>query len=314
MKAVTLCEVYATSGEDRQRCGHDYIVAVSKELAKSHDLNNVLEIVVERPSNGDQPALRVSASLRVDSNLETLATREYSKIRMDQTLRTALGLPFTRDSIKAKLDLQIFPLQTNKLKWLKQRLLNILGVKYIYARVEKPDPTDIEKNICRISKDALAIIGTDEGRRVVILACRRESESHVPCPTEIAIRAFDLKQTHRSEPDSHDKEGWGARYVNFSKLLGVSPDLSPIYLDEHARAALGVVPGQAVRVRRDLIDLYKSQAFEFAVVMGLSAPAGKLLPEAFQKNDFWVWAIVSIILSMIFALLIVAVRLRSRVR
>lgn len=315
--------ILATTSEDRKKFPSDFVLVLPQELADAYELHADERVVIGRQL--DQPDLRmlyVAASLRIDTVAPPKAETASNRcIRMDQTLRTALGYQYTDKDVKednARLVFSPLPwVQKNKLK---RRFLRFLGVKYTFARVEKPHPTDIEKGLCRISKDTLSIIGTDEGRKIVVESCFAPSGSDTKefQNTEHAIRAFDLGKDIRDqraiEKTKGAEERWQARYINAEGLLGVTPDISPIYLDKAARDALGGVrPGDAVRVRRDFVDLYKSQAFEFGVVTALSAPIGRLLPDAWRADRFITWLAVTLLLSATIALLLVWVRLRARV-
>jgi hypothetical protein len=318
--------VLGTDNDDRDRFPNDFVLVVDPEVARAAQLGATDGVVIERMVDAaTRKVLRVSASLRIDAALSPRSpTRDGHapsgpQVRMDQTLRTALGIPYAEGAVKGPLSgISLARLPIDKRSRWKAWWLRLLGVKYAFARVEKPYPTDIEKGICRISKDTLSIIGTDEGRRVVVVACRRNADQPDVFETsEYATRAYDLSKDMREARAARTPEevalGWRARYVDAPRLLGVNPDLSPIYLDQHARDALGVNPGDAVRVRRDFVDLYMSQAFEFGVVTGLSAPVGRLLPDEWRANSFGLWLVLSLLLSGTIALGVVVVRLRARV-
>lgn len=316
MRAPTPFIVRGTRDEDRSRSPSDFAVVIGSRMATTLGVESAPAVFVEvlRPGPVGNP--RIGATLLTDPRLddEKLAT-----IRMDQTLRTALGIVHTDADIKASdLPLRLSRLDLSPRQrrhaWLLDR---VFGVRHVLARVEKPHPNDIEKDICRLSKDTLAMLGTDEGRRVVVSACRPDAQGVLE-RRECSIRALDLSKDLRDARDEEKtlqrRKGWQARYIHPGKLLGVSPDITTIWLDQHERHALGVRPGDAVSVRRDLSDLFKSQAFEFSVVTGLAAPFAKFFPSRWAQCHPNGALLVSFLPSAAIALGIVCVRLRARVR
>ncbi|MFQ6112628.1 MAG: hypothetical protein ACE5NG_00920, partial [bacterium] len=224
-------EVAGTSDDHRNACPYDFVVVLNPSLAKELKLKH--RVVVWREiDDRDNQGGRRKKPLRVYAVVLTDPTLDRHELRMDQTLRNAIGIPFEAGRHERK-DLKLFPLVLNWKQKLRVFITSLLGRRYLFLRVAKPHPPDIEKNICRVPKDALALIGTAEGNRIVLVSCVQKKEGlGVYTLKNYSLKAFDLNESMRKQrQDEENKEvkdkGWAARYVNVRKLLGVDPDIAP---------------------------------------------------------------------------------------
>ena len=123
-------------------------------------------------------------------------------------------------------------------------------------------------------------------------------------------------ERQRDEEREFEVEGWKARYIQASALLGVNPDIAPIFLDAHLRSELGVEPGDPLKVRRDFPDLFKNQLLEVGIVYAMSAIAiANLFPGGWQASDnYWCYVLLALGVSLVISSLIVLLRLRARIK
>lgn len=310
-------EVEGSTDHDRAACPYDFVVAMGPDMAAALGLGGPAcdGVVVTRwLAGGGAPSkrcpLRVNAVLRLDGGLAP------GRVRMDQTLRTALGIAYELGR-HTRNDLGFSRLTLDRKQAARRLVVRVLGVRYMYARVEKARPSDIEKNICRVNKDMLAILGTGEGSRVVLLAPRPAAPATARLGL-LSVKAFDLSEAMRTEREAqsrdHAEKGWNARYVNAAELLSLRPDILPVYLDAHARSALGVEPGDPVKLRRDFPDLFKQQLLEVGVALALSTLAlTRLFPDDLQKSHYWVFVGLSVGTALATTCAAIVARLRARV-
>ena len=224
--------------------------------------------VSQNRGGASKQPLRVHASVLKDASLAK------TQIRMDQTLRTALGIPFEQ-GLHLRDDLTLHPLRIGLWRRLHDWLISLFGIRYLFLRVAKPYPPDVEKDVCRMPKDTLSLLGTKEDNRVVLTSCKLgEGEGALARLSRQKIRAFDLDQAMAEKRAENAKgesgKGWSARYVDASRLLGVEIDISTIYLDSHARSALGVEPGDPVKARRSLWDVTWDHLLDIGITLAAS--------------------------------------------
>lgn len=316
MKNSTTFEIDGTSDEHRKACPDDFVVVMNPLLAKKFNLKHWVIVTreVEDEDNKEgskKKPLRIYALAVPDEKLE------MNQIRMDQTLRNALGIPFEAGRHERK-DLKFFPLEFDWKQKLRRFITGHLGRRYLFLRVAKPHPPDIEKNICRVPNDAMALMGTTEGNRIFPVSCI-EKNTGIYTLKNCSVKAFDLnnamnEQRIIEEDKDFEKKGWLARYVKTSELLQVKPDIAPIFLDRHIRSELEVEPGDPIKVRRNFPDLFKQQLLEVGIVLTISAVAlTGLFPSEFKDNSYKSFLIVALLGSLLFSCLIILFRLRSKV-
>jgi hypothetical protein len=196
---------------------------------------------------------------------------EDDEVRLDQTLRNALGIsvdPGPEDEVK------IYDLKRSGLRTLSERFCDwLLRRRYLFMRVCKADPRDMEKRMVRIPQDSFRLLGICSGEKLRI--------SH-PSPVEgKADESFEEQrctlQAYPVTPGIEERQdespgGLYDRYPDSTKLLGVKPDLGSIYLDQSAREKLGVRTLEVVRVRRADPDAFMQQLRSF----GLATAAGAI--------------------------------------
>jgi hypothetical protein len=193
------------------------------------------------------------------------------EVRLDQTLRNALGIgvvPADGDEV------DIYDLKRSRFRTFGERFCDwLLRRRYLFMRVRKADPADMEKRMVRIPPDSFRLLGISSGEKLRI--------SH-PTPEEGQTDGPFIEQrcTLQAYPvtpgiEERQKSSAGGlydRYPDPGELLGVKPDLGAIYLDQSAREALGVRTLEVVRVRRADPDAFMQQIRSF----GLATAAGAI--------------------------------------
>ena len=186
------------------------------------------------------------------------------EIRLDQTLRNALGIGVVPEDGD---EVDVFDLERSRLRTLGERFCDwLLRRRYLFMRVRKADPADMEKRMVRIPRDSFRLLGISSGEKLRI--------SHpAPCEGEengsfkeerCTLQAYAV--TSAIEERQQDSAGGlYDRYPDPGKLLGVKPDLGSIYLDQSAREKLGVRTLEVVRVRRADPDAFMQQIRTFGL-------------------------------------------------
>ena len=195
------------------------------------------------------------------------------KIRLDQSVRNAIGIPYDPPK-KTKYVLEIYPL---KLKWFQrfkgyfsEIFLRFFGKRYIYLRVCKADVPDIEKNLARIKNDIFKILGIESGNKLVLETPFVEPGKSEYRKRSYSIRSFDLTDEITKERTKLEQEQ-PERFLNSEKVLQISPDIAPIFLDTYYRSRLGVEQLGIVKVRCDLRDIFLKELLGFGLMFFISS-------------------------------------------
>jgi len=321
--------VGGTKNSHRSLSPYDFIVVMGNTIAKENGISDyaIIRRNVEDPDSGTQKnkPLKVYAKVIIDKELDTV---EKNYIRMDQTLRNALGMKFYTG--EESWNLMIDPVKFSLKNKIIDKVTGWLGKRYLFLRVAKLFPSDIEKQICRVPKDALALLGTSEGNRVVLVSVQKDESKDQFKIMNRTIKAFDLYESmleerkegfnksndnNENDVEEDDGEGWDARYVNAEKLLNLKQDIAPILLDYYDREKLDVEPGDPIKIRRSFPDLFKNQLLEVGfVLIGSGFALTGLLPEGFKTNYYFWYLTTAIGGSILLSSLALIWRLRAKVR
>ena len=284
--------------EDRKGAKDDYIVCVNPLIKKRMYLGRFAVLVHDHP--GVDKKLRVHCRVVVDE-----APNE-SKVRVDQSLKNAIGIPFEYD--EGKFTVEIYPLRLSLFQHLRYFISYILGRRYLFFRVCKADIPDMEKNICRIPSDSFKLLGCEEGDRVICEYPVREGDFYRL--RECKIKCYGASEEMIKKREEMEEENISARYPSAEKLLKVSPDIPRIFLDAHARDELQVEPIDPVRVRRDLFHLFFKQIREFGIILLLSILA---VAHIFPIMITWQSLILIFVISVAIAFLLILVNIRAKI-
>ncbi|GEM_PF-1554707 len=290
---------YVLPTKDRSDARDDYIICINSSVKKRLRLGKFAVVEYYHPNIGRK--LKAPCRVAVDETLHD------NQIRIDQTLRNAIGIPFNYD--RNKTTVEIYPLH---LSWF-QRLLDIisyiLGRRYLFFRVCKADIPDMEKNLCRIPLDAFKLLGCEVGDKVVCESIVLEGNSH---KLKVhGIKAYESSDEMIKRREKLEEANASARYPSAEKLLNVSPDIPRIFLDAHIREILQVDSLDPIRVRRDLSDLFFKQVREFGIIFLLSVlAAAQILPDEIRQQVL----IPMVMASLALAVFLILINIRAKIK
>lgn len=276
----------------------NYQICVNSSVKKKMHLGKFAVVTYYQPNLYKE--LKAPCIVVIDENLGD------NLIRVDQTLRTAIGIDYGFDTNKTTV--KIFPLCLTWIQLLKNFITSILGKRYIFFRVNKADIPDMEKNLCKIPPETFHLLGCDIGDSIVIENMELHGSSY---SLEVyKIKAYEASENlieNRviKEKKTEDK-GFSARYPSATKLLNLSEDIPRIFLDMDARKTLKVDAMESLRVSRDISNLFQKQIREFGIIFFLSILAGaKVFPIELSQL---------IVISILIALSLVLINIRSRIK
>lgn len=267
----------------------------------------------------------MSESTALDSarklGAQSPAPLETAHARVDETIRVALG--FQKTLVPGEwiaTDFSIHPLRIQSRAVLGSWVARFFGRRHLLLRVAKPEPADVEKNICRIRDHDLITMGTKSGNRVVLQSVQENGERFEL--TRLSIQALALtseiiKERHDLESDQQSL-GWNADYVNARTLVSQrNHDLAYTMIDFQNREVLGLEPGFPVLARRDISSAFFNEFLEFGVVVLTSFLALQVV-----LNPIWrslnVGAmgrgLLDLTMSLLSSTLLITLRLRSDIR
>jgi len=175
---------------------------------------------------------------RVVAWLEQSSNYKAGEIRLDQKLRTAVGVT-PEDTISVETISP--PLNF----WIRFWLNRLFGVQCNLARVMFAGNADMEINVSRVQRDLMGTIGIKEGDVIIV-----ESPN-----TRMEIRSLELTERVTQEIGNKLKLRPEAK-ERFNNLrlnrLEAELDLPIITLDFDARELLALKPGDVVRVHRSI--------------------------------------------------------------
>lgn len=241
--------------------------------------------------------------------------------RLDQTIRTALGLKALIDSGAGQVvDLKLKPLRASRRDRLNNAMSRLVGRRYLLLRVAQPDPNDIEKGVARVSEDDLVALGADVGSRVVFFGAKHGSNGYQLVRKSLQVMPLEgesVTERRKKEKDAA-AAGWPARYRSAPHLLEIEgPDLTYSFIDRDAREHLGIDRVWPVLVRRDSRSamVRELQEFGIALLASLLAIEGAVEPilEELDVSAVWRGPIV-LMVALVLAVALVVLRLRSDLR
>lgn len=299
--------------DDRKAARSDYIMIVHPLVAHERGLGRFAVVEYAPP---EQVMLRVRQNqntvLRVPCRVVRSEDVGMDSARLDQTLRNALGIP---QELVGQAGVRVYPLDLSWLQRFQEAASRLLGRRFLFFRVCKAFPNDMEKDFCRLPGDAFRVMGCDSGDKVVCEAvvpdARRPGRFRLLSRT---IRAYDVSDRmldKRIEEENQDPD----RYPPPEALLGVKPDLFRIFLDQDGRDRLRVDVLDPIRCRRNLFDLFSKQVREFGIVMLLSILAvGQIVPEDVRERWGLVFYLILAAISVSVALILILASIRVRIR
>ena len=229
-----------------------------------------------------------------------------SEIRVDQTVRNAIGIPYGYDEKTTKVE--VYPLNLSLPQSMNEYISYFLGRRYLFLRVNISDIPDLEKNLSRIPLEAFKLLGTNESNRIVLESPILNNKKYIL--KKFDIKAFELSHQIIEMKPNLQKE-YPDRYLNADEILKIRPDIWPIHLDGHIRETLNLNSLDAVKVRRDLYDLFRNEVREFGIIFFLSLfTIVQILP---IKID-WCLLILITLISLLIAVSIILMNIKARLK
>ena len=247
-----------------------YIVRLSQANSKRLKARNGNYLRIRYGNNS------VMACLSVDDKLDDNETIRNETIRMDQTLRTALGLTTIMQGPKKK-ELIYSPAGGGDLKYpiviRRERfkgpnwLTKTLRQQYLVCVVHHAMAADMETPLVRLAMRAMQVLGIEPGDRVRLI--NGEHHKTLRClPLDPAFQ-LPLKTMEKDFAD------WMYELPKKDKDLR----LPWITLDLQTRLALNVQPWQSIIVGRDTYHALKSEFSQVALAVALATLGGAIVVE-----------------------------------
>lgn len=279
-------KVGTTEGWTERGLGANYFAHLSKSDRKSLGIRGQA-VVVRTFDTGEEPRKpelrppQMRARCQVARSPRWWQWRRRRKpqdpdpadgeVLLDQTLRNALGIKVDPDPDD---EVEIYDLQRSPFRTRGERFCDwALRRRYLFMRVRKADPSDMEKRMVRIPRDSFSLLGINSGEKLRISHLTREGGAMVGPFKErrCSLQAYPVTQAIEERQETESEGGLYDRYPRSLRLLGVRPDLGSIYLDRSARKKLDVRTLEVVRVRRTDPDAFMQQIRSFGLATAAAA-------------------------------------------
>jgi antitoxin component of MazEF toxin-antitoxin module len=292
-------QVCPTSDRDFQK---EYLVQLTQaDLSEQFPETDEGEFLLIRSTR--HQSLEIHARVSVNDDLYETAVDDQSVsegnklIGLDFTVRTALGVPATRDIEYSKAEsageVEVEPVSNPEQRWERRQLNDLLGVRPQVCRVRMGVFPDLEDKVCRLPSNTLEMIGVDEGDDITIESPRGEQIIR-------GVKAFEIDRERR-ETKNAQKEYDEDRYpqcadlLNLNRIRRTEVDLPELWIDEETRSRLGLDETETngvchpVRVYRDSWYLFQQQLHEFSIPLVIVLFATGLEVQG-QVETFLLWS------------------------
>lgn len=279
---------------DRIGVKDEYIINVNSYVRQKMHLGKFAVVTYYHP-NIDK-VLKIPCIVVVDENLGD------NIIRVDQTLRMALGIDYGFDTNNTIV--KIHPLKLTWIQILKSYIASMLGKRFIFFRVSKAYIQDMEKNLCRIPPETHILLGCEVGDSILLESLIFQGDFYRL--KEFKIKAYISSEKMIENREKNEEQNINARYPSAELLLNIKQDIPRIFLDLQARKTLQIDSLDSIRVSRDIFNLFLKQIREFGIIFFLSILAGvRVFPFEF---------IYLILISILIALTLVLINIRSKIK
>jgi len=242
-----MIELIARPTEDRKVVQGEYVIQLNPKILNKLDRAKVGSYFLVGRVQKERTLWTLALLQAVNKVISE------DEIRIDQTLRTAIGAK-EDDKVVIKV---IKPLKSGVLGRL---LMGMLKTQIELMRVKKAIYLDMEKNICRISKDVMKAIGVDEGDFIEVQSPK----------SSINLRALELseeirklkKEQIKANPETYPN---CIEMLSLKRLRKTEHDLPWVFLDLDARNELGVESCDVVRIYRDVRHTLYKQIYRLSV-------------------------------------------------
>jgi len=307
--------VRITGTRMRDGAGDRYIIRLPRGRCRALGIDRWAAVVFEHPMSknealADMPG--VSGFMVVHCRVLDLPEAGDEPVaEIDQTLRNALGIPFTVGAEAQTLRVWVYPLKGLG-PWfrLREQMSSLLGRRFQFFRVAKAAVPDLEKDLVRVPCDYFPILGIPPGssiicERPVVRLCDDGKIDHFEL-VEAKVKAFEaseglLKTRHelmacfpaRYFPAAKHLYDIGAfiREYRLLSLVGqekgsgsaaallAEPDIPPLFADLHFRRTgadeenVPMTPLTAICARRSVAEVFWREIQASALSFAISLPA-----------------------------------------
>ena len=213
-------------------------------------------VVIESPHD---PAMRVYASVELDSDTSQLTSPEYKNkqiVALSASCRDSIGV----------LDGEFCRL----IAWHRGRPWErkkpgprFVKGRAIVAHTKIAARTDIEKQVCRLPADALIAIGARAEDVVVLESVTYNKKAKEYRRTRLRLRALPIDEGEAAERKKWERSRGLDGWVDPAAVHGIHPPYPAVYLDRFARVDLGVPVAGPVTIRASVGARLASDASEF---------------------------------------------------
>ena len=320
--------VVPTDVQHRRQAGGDYVIGMNSRTKQKFGIDSfaVVRYLVENESrSGDLEwrTLTAYGKTVVDDGLPD------QTVALDQTLRNAIGLPYRKTEGQR---VRLAALRMSTIQKIGDRLR---PGQRLFMRVNMASPLDMEKNNCRVSEDALAVMRSREGEHIWLERCvpdtfdgaseknartgqerdaEREVEEWKHCTAyhlqSIHLRAYCTNDKTEEaieaarEKSEEDGISFSGLYPDAEKVLKLENDLETIRLDKYYRDLLGADVLDTVKVKRRLTDRLASEAIDFGLVFVLTIFAAIM---ALNQDNVGILP-VSLVISAVAAVILTLIK------
>ena len=285
-----MIELTARPTKDRKGVQGEYIIQLNPKIVNKLDGVKIDSYLLVGKTHKER-TIRTLALLQAMN--EAISEDE---IKIDETLRTALG---AKEGDKVIIEATKPP----KRGILKRMLLGMLKTQIELMRVKKAVYLDMEKNICRISKDVMQAIGVAEGDFIDIQSLE----------SSINLRALELSDRIREikkEQVDANPEFYPdcTKELSLKRLRKTKHDLPLIFLDLDARKELGVEACDVVRVYRNVGHTLYKQMYKLSVPLVLT-----IIGAVIVLDITFVWKILLLLIGLIAAFCFMLMEMRKKI-
>lgn len=203
---------------------------------------------------GDRPLPLVAAArLRIDDSVPN------GQVRLDKTIRTALGVR-TGEWVVLK------PIRFRVREAVLEKVARAFRTQYAHCRVVRGHYPDSEKDVCRVSYEALEVVSVAPGEKIVVQGLH-ESKGRYEWRS-LKLKALATDERILDERASRLRPSFDSYYPDCAKLLGIPRDLYWVMTDVQQREMLLGHTAQCsiVRVRRSTRDALAKESTALVVI------------------------------------------------
>lgn len=295
--------------KDRQKGARDFFVQLSETDLQDSRFKNAKWVILEKKYPGFKRAcegygeeisrVRIKARLHRFSKKDAAGAVAENSVRMDQTLRVALGVltgedcrsvPDGRISEAQKTEMNQVEIAPFSSKWSPGRMFTdllhrLVGTQPLMMRVRYSLYSDMEVPVCRIKPTLFDVLGITEGDFVEISAIDKKANTENRTPVRaLALDSADIEKRKEKIKTEEDF------YPDVEEIMGLSAldrdetDLPWICLDYDRRKHLDVWPGDVVRVCRSSRHLLWKRSIIMAIPLFVGLASWILEEQGLDNN------------------------------